>query len=208
MRITPLCLGLATVALAACGSSGHGSEPVGTSSTSSVSGSGQTTAGAVDPNARETLPPGDIPDTVAYVPYHDATLGLTISVPEGWSRTRTNAALTFTDKLNSVHVFTRPAGAPTVSSVRAVELGSIRSSVSAFKLRSITTVRRQAGSAVRITYEGDSQPDAVTGKVGTLAFERYDFFHRGRELIVLLSSPLGSDNVDPWRIITNSLRFG
>jgi len=60
---------------------------------------------------------------------------------------------------------------------------------------------------VRISYLGDSQPDAVTGKVGTLAFERYDFFHKGKEVVLLLSSPQGSDNVDPWRKITSSLRF-
>lgn len=59
-----------------------------------------------------------------------------------------------------------------------------------------------------MAYLGDSRPDPVTGKVGTLAFERYDFFHHGREYVVLASSPKGSDNVDPWRIITNSVRFG
>ena len=76
-----------------------------------------------------------------------------------------------------------------------------------FVLRSITTVTRRAGPAVRTVYLGDSQPNPVTGKVGTLAFERYDFRHARREVVVLVSSPQGSDNVDPWRIITNSLRF-
>ena len=60
---------------------------------------------------------------------------------------------------------------------------------------------------MRITYFGDSQPNPVTGKVGTLAFERYDFSHHGREVVVLVSSPKGSDNVDPWRKVTTSLKL-
>jgi hypothetical protein len=47
----------------------------------------------------------------------------------------------------------------------------------------------------------------VTGKFGVIAIERYDFSHRGRDVIVTLSAPNGSDNVDPWTKVTNSLRF-
>jgi hypothetical protein len=117
--------------------------------------------------------------------------------------------LVFTDKLNRVEVFTAPASKqPTPASVKAAELPGIGRSVKTFHLQSITTVTRHAGPAVRIAYLGDSKPNPVTGKVGTLAFERYDFFHNGREYVVLVSSPKGSDNVDPWRIITNSVRYG
>ena len=105
-------------------------------------------------------------------------------------------------------MFTAPAQGPiTPASVRGHELASIQSSVKTFQLGSITSVTRPAGTAVRITYFGDSQPNPVTGKVGTLAFERYDFSHRGREVVVLLSSAKGSDNVDPWRKVTSSLKF-
>jgi hypothetical protein len=68
-------------------------------------------------------------------------------------------------------------------------------------------VQRPAGQAVRIAYLGDSKPDPVTGKVGTLAFERYYFFHKGKQVVLALSSPQGSDNVDPWRKVTSSLRY-
>jgi hypothetical protein len=47
----------------------------------------------------------------------------------------------------------------------------------------------------------------VTGKRRTDAVERYLFFHHGREAILTLSGPKGADNVDPWRIITDSLRW-
>jgi hypothetical protein len=181
------------------------------SSSSSSTGSSTTTAASasgVNPNQRETLPPGDIPDTIAYVPYTDSGLGLTVSTPEGWSRANTAGAVKFTDKLNEVQVFTLAASGPTTAaSAKSAEVPKFASSVKGFKLQSITTVSRPAGPAVRITYLGDSRPDAVTGKVGTLAFERYDFFHKGKEVVLLLSSPNGSDNVDPWKKVTSSLRF-
>lgn len=199
-----------TAALAGCGgsSSSSSSAAAGSSSTPAAasSSSAVTTSSGVNPNGRETLPPGDIPDTVAYVPYSSKSLGLTISVPEGWSRASTRSQVIFTDKLNEVRVFTAPAKGPiTPASVRGTELATIKSSVKSFVLGSITSLTRPAGPAVRTTYFGDSQPNPVTGKVGTLAFERYDFSRHGREVVVLVSSPKGSDNVDPWRKVTSSL---
>lgn len=199
---------------AACGGSSNGSSSAGAPSSGAAAGSSSTSqsvsssSSGVNPNQRETLPPGDIPDTIAYVPYTDRALKLTISTPEGWSRTSHNGHLVFTDKLNRVEVFAAStAQAPTAASVRSSELPAISRSVKTFQLQSISVVQRHAGPAVRTAYLGDSQPNPVTGKVGTLAFERYDFFHHGREYVVLVSSPKGSDNVDPWRIITNSLHF-
>ena len=212
-RALPAALAIVVV-LAGCGSSGSGSSsqttPAGaTPSSQSRSTTTSSSSTGVNPNQHETLPPGDIPDTIAYVPYTDRALKLTIATPEGWSRTTHGGHLVLTDKLNRVEVFSAPsANAPTPASVRASELPAIERSVKTFRLQSISTVARRAGPTVRVAYLGDSHPDPVTGKVGTLAFERYDFFHRGREYVVLVSSPKGSDNVDPWRIITNSVRFG
>jgi hypothetical protein len=210
MRKTPALIIVAiAVTVAGCGSSS--SNPAGASSAgASITASSTTTktAGGVNPNQRETLPPGDIPDTIAYVPYTSRALGLTVSTPEGWSRSNASGTVKFTDKLNEVLVFAVPAGAPlTPATAKSTEVPKVAASVKAFKLQSLSTVSRPAGTAVRIAYLGDSQPDAVTGKVGTLAFERYDFFHQGKEVVLLLSSPQGSDNVDPWRKITSSLRF-
>lgn len=208
-----LLVAVVPVVLAGCGGSpAPSATTAAASSTSSASAashsSTSSSSGAVNPNARETLPPGDIPDTIAYVPYTSRSLGLTISTPEGWSRSSAHGHLVFTDKLNRVDVFaTRPVGTLTPAAVRARELPTIRASVRTFALQSVTVVARRAGTATRIAYLGDSAPNPVTGKIGTLAFERYEFRDGHREIVVLVSSPRGSDNVDPWRIITNSLRF-
>ncbi len=220
MRKVSVLLALVLVATAAgCGSSSSstssGAAARSSSSTPAAAaggGSGSATTSSstsgVNPNQHETLPPGDIPDTIAYVPYAVPGAGLTVSTPEGWSRSGAHGTVKFTDKLNEVQLFTLPAKAPpTIASVKQTELPKISASVKTFQLQSVTMVSRTSGPAVRILYLGDSQPDPVTGKVGTLAFERYDFFHKGREVVLLLSSPKGSDNVDPWRKVTDSLTF-
>ena len=98
-------------------------------------------------------------------------------------------------------------GPVTVASVRRNLLPTLAASVKGYKLETVSSVRRTAGTAVRTVYLGYSAPDPVTNKFGVLAFERYDFLHHGRVVTLLLSSPNGSDNVDPWNKVTNSLVF-
>ena len=207
----PVLLVLAAALIAGCGgssSSSSGSTSSRSAGTSTSAKSAGTSTGGVNPNQRETLPPGDIPDTIAYVPYTVPGAKLTVSTPEGWSRSNSPGGVVFTDKLNTIQVITSPASAPvTAASARSTEVPKLASSAKGFKLQSITVVSRPAGPAVRIAYLADSKPNPVTGKIGTLAFERYDFFHKAKEVALVLSSPLGSDNVDPWRKVTSSLRF-
>jgi hypothetical protein len=68
-------------------------------------------------------------------------------------------------------------------------------------------VSRNAGKVVLVTYQGDSAPDAVTGKVVRDAFEQYIYFRAGRMLTLTLSGPTNADNVDPWKIVTDSVRW-
>ena len=103
-KISALITAAIAVAVAGCGSS--------SSSSSAARQAPPRRAAGVNPNQRESLPPGDIPDTVAYVPYTAAGLGLTVSTPEGWSRANAAGAVKFTDKLNEVQLFTVPAGRP------------------------------------------------------------------------------------------------
>jgi hypothetical protein len=48
----------------------------------------------------------------------------------------------------------------------------------------------------------------VTGKVVLQDVERYVFWQAGTRATITLSSPKGSDNVDPWRKVTNSFGWG
>jgi hypothetical protein len=79
--------------------------------------------------------------------------------------------------------------------------------VPGFSLRGVATVRRPAGSALLIQYQATSPPEQVTGKTVRLAVERYEFWRGGVEAIVTLSAPAGSDNVDPWRKVTDTFSW-
>jgi hypothetical protein len=158
--------------------------------------------------APEVNPAGDIPDNQAYVAFSPPGAGFSVKVPEGWSRSGAGTSITFTDKLNTIRVQSVPAQAPlTVREAQQTELPKLAQTVKGFRPGAVTTVTRSAGSAVRMTYLADARPNAVTGKAGTDAVERYVFFHQGKDIILTLSGPKGADNVDPWRIVTDSVRW-
>jgi hypothetical protein len=160
---------------------------VGCGSASSSSGGGKTAAAkAADPSAPETSPAGDIPDNQAYVRYAPPGAGFTVKVPEGWSRTQSGGAVVFTDKLNSIAL---EHAKPAAHAGRA------------------STVQRTAGTAQKLTYLTKAQPNPVTGKAGTDAVERYVFTKGGNTAVLTLTGPKGADNVDPWRIVTDSVRW-
>jgi hypothetical protein len=199
----PLAASLA-VALAACGSSSSsGSDgSAGPSSTPNRSGSN-----APNPNAPETNPAGDIPDNQVYVRYHPPGERFSLKIPEGWSRSATTGGVRFTDKLNTVAIRSQPASTtPSVAEAKR-ESAQLARSVQGFKLQSVSIVRRTSGRAIRTRYLATAATNPVTGKRGTDAVERYVFFHSGRAAILTLSGPKGADNVDPWRIVTDSLRW-
>jgi hypothetical protein len=171
----------AALAAAGCGSSGS------SGSTGSTSSSASKPAAST---GKETSPAGDIPDNQAYVAYRGS--GYLVKVPEGWARTGAGGAVTFTDKLNSVRIDESQA----VGAAGRKPAGA-----------RLTTVSRPAGRAARITYVAKSAPDSVTGRRVTDAVERYVFTHGGRAVVLTLSGPTTADNVDPWKLITSSLRW-
>jgi hypothetical protein len=176
-----LAASVAVLALAAAG--------CGSSSKSSSSANNASTG--VNPNNKEASPPGDIPDNQAYVRYRPTGGSYSVKVPEGWARTSSGNAVVFTDKLNTIRM----------------ETGAAPSAQAAQKLGRVSTVHRTAGDATRIVYAGTSKANPVTGKVHDEAVERYVFPHGGKAVILTLSGPKGADNVDPWRIVTDSVRF-
>ena len=216
-RTTALGIGLAaSMMLAACGGgSANGSEPTGpTGSTSPASGgaspggSSESAVPTESPVPVESNPPGDIPDNAAFVPFTAKAGGFTISTPEGWARTTTATSVTFTDKLNTVVVsWTHASSAPTVASVKRREVPVLARTERAFKLGSIKGATLPAGPAVFVEYQANSEPNAVTGKQYRLDVQRYVLFRNGREIAIGLRSPVGSDNVDPWRIVTESFSW-
>ena len=168
-----------------------------------LSGVGQTAVPA------EKNPPGDIPDNVAYVAYRNASGRYTFTHPEGWSETTRGSAVSYTDKLNGVLVRPGPAStAPTVDNAKRLDVPGLQRGQAAFELRDVAAVTVPAGSGVRIVYRRNSVPDAVTGRQYRDEVERYELVSAGREVIVELFGPVGSDNVDAYQTMISSLRVG
>ncbi|MEA2496122.1 MAG: hypothetical protein QOJ29_4033 [Thermoleophilaceae bacterium] len=164
---------------------------------STASGTQSAPAKTASPNAPEVSPAGDIPDNQAFVSYTPAGGSFSVKVPEGWAQTGSGAKTSFTDKLNSISI-------DTVAARAALTVNQAKQSVAG---STVDVVRRSAGPAVRIKFLADSKPDPVTGKVTKDAIERYVFFHNGQRLVLTLSGPKGADNVDPWKIVTDSVRW-
>ena len=173
----------------------------------SSSGSGNASK-PVDPNKAEVSPAGDIPDNQAFVAYTPPRGGYSVKVPEGWARKSSGGSTTFTDKLNSITMEAVPAKMRLTSGdARRTELPKLAKAVQGFQPGKVSSVVRSAGPAVRITYLSTGQPDPVTGKARPEAVERYVFFHKGRDVVLTLKGAKGADNVDPWKIVTDSLRY-
>jgi hypothetical protein len=179
----------------------------GASDTSTSSGA-STASAASGMAAPENNSAGDIPDTQVFVPFTPATKLFTVSVPEGWAQTTNGVATVFTDKLNAVRIEMRPALVPLTSdTIRRQELPAVESSSQGYRFGAISVVQRKSGPVFLVAYQITSPPNQVTGKSGVDAVERYEFWRDGHEAILTLSGPLGADNVDPWRTITDSLQW-
>ena len=206
--VTGTCL---VLVITACGSPAPpaaGAAPSGGAAPSAAAPSAvASSAAAPNPNAPEVVAAGDIPDNQVFVPVTPAGARFTVSVPQGWAQTGDAGATVFTDKFNSVRIETVDrATAPDPASVRTQDVAVLQRTPG-FALGDVREVQRTAGPGVLATYSATSPVNAVTGKSVTEAVERYVFWRGGHEAILTLAGPQGSDNVDPWRTVTDSLRW-
>ncbi|MEO9176113.1 MAG: hypothetical protein ABI317_11430 [Gaiellales bacterium] len=156
--------------------------------------------------AADTPPPGDIPDSQAFVVFHDK--GFSIKVPEGWARVTHAGSTAFIDKYNGIAIaVSRRAKAPTVSNVTRGELARLKASTLGFAQPRLSAVSRPAGSGVLVTYRASSVKSSVTGKRISNDVERYELWHAGKVAVLTLQAPHGSDNIDAWRLVTTSFRW-
>jgi len=161
-----------------------------------------------NPAATESNPPGDIPDNQAYVAFTPSGTAISVKVPEGWARSAASTSTIFTDKLNRIEIQTaKAATAPTTTSVMSVDVPRLQGSVPKFAALQVVAASRTAGPVVLLTYQRDSATDPVTGKVVRDAVERYSFFRAGTRVDLTLSGPTNADNVDPWRIVSDSVKW-
>ena len=175
-------------------------------SSGSSDGSSPSAAATVAPVPVESNPPGDIPDNLAFVAYVNKPGGYSFTHPEGWAQTGSGTRVRFTDKLNGVTVDAlRASSVPTVNTARAQDVPRLQASVPAFELVSIDPVSLPAGRGVHLVFRRNSVPDPVTGKVYRDEVEEYDVLAGGHLVRMDLYGPVGADNVDAYRTMSQSL---
>jgi hypothetical protein len=163
---------------------------------------------AQTPIPAESNPPGDIPDGLAFVSYTNPTGRYRFSHPEGWAETTRGANVLFTDKLNGVRATAfNAATAPTTQSAQQNDVPRLQRTAPAFQLRSVKAVHLPGGTGVVITYRANSDPDPVTGRQYRDEVQEYEIWSGGREVRLDLFGPVGADNLDAYRTMSQSLRL-
>ena len=156
--------------------------------------------------APEKNPPGDIPDTQAFIIYK--TDSYSLKVPEGWARTVTGPNVSFASKLDGVAVALTPAAsAPTLDWVKTVYVPDLVKAGRAVEITSVSAETLPGGPAIRVDYTANSEPNAVTTKQIRLESARYLFFKSGSMAALNLYAPAGADNVDQWQLMSRSFAW-
>ena len=188
---------LAVVA-AGCGSAGR----PGTTTSPSTTVATTTSAGALQGEANATAA-GDIPDNQVFLTFRDSRAGYSMKYPEGWAQRGFGNAVTFRDKNNVVRAIVSPGAAWTTVAVRAYTYTLDGARVQG-QPRAITLSGRPA---FKVVYRTVSAPNPVTGKRVTLTVDRYYLWKQGRRAVLDLGCPVGVDNVDAYRTISESFRW-
>ena len=182
-----------------CGSSRSSSNPPSSGRTAAA-------ASALSAEARSAAT-CDIPDNQVFLVFSNPSARYSIKYPEGWTQSGAGNDVIFRDKNNVVHITVAGRPAPTPASV-ASSLQALRGSTPSLTFTQPRTLKLPSGTAVKTTYTTRSAPDPVTGKSVVLIVDRYALGHAGRVATVDLGTPEGVDNVDAYRMMIESFRWG
>ncbi|MEO6607843.1 MAG: hypothetical protein ABIN69_05185 [Aestuariivirga sp.] len=164
-------------------------------------------AAAETPVAPEVSAPGDIPDSQAFIVYKSPS-GFSIKVPEGWSRKDGTDATVFNDKYNHISLINGTSAMPIdLAYAKSTLVPELEKNGRAVKVTKLEEVQLKSGKTVKIAYDSNSEPNAVTNKQVREENERYYFVKNGKLVTLQLSAPKGVDNVDQWQLISSSFAW-
>src|SRR5439155_22447130 len=146
-------------------------------------------AGTEQPVAPEVNPPGDIPDNQVFITYKSPA-GFSVKVPEGWARMDSPNETVFSDKYDQITLtisdFTGTLDLDFANQTLIPEIEKGR----AVKIVNISKVKLRGGTAMRVTYHENSEPNAVTNKQVRMESERYYFAQAVKIVGLDLSAPM------------------
>jgi hypothetical protein len=202
-----------TAVLAGCGSSGSSSStaastpPPSTTATTAASSCGSSSASSANASEAASTAAGDIPDNQQFLTFKNRSGGYSISYPEGWARSGSGNSVLFQDKGNTITTKVAPGPQPTPASVTA-ELKQEAASDPCLSPGTPQVVTVGPNQVVKVTYMTQGQKSPVTGQRPKISVDRYVYFKGGKVATVDLATPVGVDNVDAYRMISESFRWG
>jgi hypothetical protein len=198
--------GAAVAVAPACGGSGQSSAPPTPSppaQTAPTTGTGTrstptTTSGAPGALQAEATAAatGDIPDNQAFLVFRNAAGGYSIKYPEGWAQQGSGKQVTFRDKNNIVRIVVEPGKLPGANQIKGLQI-----------TKGPEQLTIGGKPAIKVTYTTQSPPSPVTGKRVKLMVDRYYVAGNGKLAIIDLGTPEGVDNVDAFRLMSESFRW-
>jgi hypothetical protein len=206
--LIPLGLSLAVVATG-CGS-GSGSStgattpayPPTTTAAATTAGTTTNAAAALQAEAASAAA-GDIPDNQIFLTFRNPHAHYSMKYPEGWAQRGSGGVVTFRDKNNVIRVVVAKGPAWTRASVHS----DVRGLKGAQLQGAPQAISLSGRPAFKVVYRTVSAPNPVTGKRVTLSVDRYYLWNRGQRAVLDLGAPVGVDNVDAYRMISESLRW-
>jgi hypothetical protein len=205
------------VPLAGCGGGGGSSSSTAAgpatsgaaTTTAATAGPGKASCGSsVAPSSSEaaSTAQGDIPDNQQFLNFTNRPAGYSINYPEGWARSGSGSNVNFQDKSNTIAIQVQPGVAPTQGSVsKQLKHQAAADPCLSSGTPQIATVG--PNQAVKVTYTTRGAKSPVTGQHNKVTVDRYVFFKGGKVATVDLSNPVGVDNVDAYRMISESFRW-
>jgi hypothetical protein len=204
------------VLLTGCGSGGGSSTSTGASATSPTATSsaltpvakpscGSSTSSAGASEAASTAQ-GDIPDNQQFLTFRNRAGGYSLSYPEGWARSGNGNQVTFRQQSNTITIRVASGPQPTPASVTA-ELKQEATADPCMQAGQPQATAAGPNQVVKVTYSTQGPKSPVTGQRPKINVDRYVYFKGGKVATVDLATPVGVDNVDAYRMISESFRW-
>jgi hypothetical protein len=149
---------------------------------------------------------GDIPDTATYLVYHGK--GYHLEYVEGWGlllRPKGGVIISDKDSSEAVQLGT---GTPKIPAYAKADLARLARTMPKFHFVLQRQVGLAAGRSIRAQYRTLSPRDPVTNKQVPVLVDRYYIPGPRKYAILTLETPVGVDNVDAFRRIAQSFRWG
>jgi hypothetical protein len=91
--------------------------------------------------------------------------------------------------------------------VKANQAADLEKNGRAVKIDKISEMKSPGGKTIKVVYSSNSEPDAVTGKQIRLENETYYYFKSNKVAVLTVWAPLGADNVDQWKKMSDSFSW-